>query len=184
MAQVSALRFLSNLQKAGYRRRILPIHPAASELEGMPAYPTLAAVPGDIDLAEISVPTSQVAAVARDAAAKHVKALVVITAGFSETGAVGRALEAGLLDIVRGAGMRMIGPNCMGVLNAASGVQLNATFAPTFPPAGRVSALLDGCPEVLELDPVSVFADGVAALDVRLRVGPAKVSPSTRRVRF
>ena len=130
---------LNNLQKTGYRGRIVPIHPSATELQGLRAYPSLTAVPGDVDLAVISVPTTQVASVARDAAAKHVKALVVITAGFSETGAAGRAFEAELLDIVRSAGMRMIGPNCMGVLNAAAGVRLNATFASVFPPDGRIA---------------------------------------------
>ena len=130
---------LDNLRNTGYRGRIVPIHPVATELQGLPAYARLTDVPDPIDLVVISVPLDQVIAVARDAAASHVKALVVITAGFSETGAAGRAVETELLDIVRSAGMRMIGPNCMGVLNADPAVRMNATFAPVFPPPGRIA---------------------------------------------
>ena len=65
----------------------------------------------------------------------------MITAGFAETGEAGRQLEADLLAAVRRAGIRMIGPNCMGVLNTDPAVQLNATFSPVFPPAGRVAML-------------------------------------------
>jgi acyl-CoA synthetase (NDP forming) len=96
-------------------------------------------VPDPIDLAIVVVPAAAVADVVRDAAARHVKALVVISAGFSETGADGRAREAEILGLVRDAGMRMIGPNCMGLLNAHPGVLLNATFSPVFPPAGRIA---------------------------------------------
>ena len=75
------------------------------------------------------------------ASPKGSKALVVITAGFAETGEAGRQLEADLLAAVRRAGIRMVGPNCMGVLNTDPAVQLNATFSPVFPPAGRVAML-------------------------------------------
>jgi acetyl coenzyme A synthetase (ADP forming)-like protein len=130
---------LSNLRQTGYRGRIVPIHPTALEIQGLPAFPRLMTVSGDIDLAVIVVPAQHVLSVARDAAAKGVKALVVISAGFAEIGTEGRALEAELLSIVRGAGMRMIGPNCMGVVNASPAMLLNATFSPVFPPAGRVA---------------------------------------------
>jgi acetyl coenzyme A synthetase (ADP forming)-like protein len=130
---------VSNLRSTGYRGAIIPIHPTASEIQGLRAYPRLVDVADDIDLAVVVVPAARVLGVARDAAAKHVKAMVVISAGFSETGAEGRAREAELLATVRDAGMRMIGPNCMGILNADPGVLLNATFSPVFPPAGRVA---------------------------------------------
>jgi acetyl coenzyme A synthetase (ADP forming)-like protein len=130
---------LNNLRTTGFRGRIVPIHPSAAVVQGLPAYPRLTDVPDPIDLAVIVVPGAQVADVVRDAAAKHVKALVVISAGFSETGAEGRAREREILDLVRDAGMRMIGPNCMGLLNAHPSVLLNATFSPVFPPAGRVA---------------------------------------------
>jgi acetyl coenzyme A synthetase (ADP forming)-like protein len=130
---------LDNLRKTGYRGRLVAIHPSAAAVEGVPAFPSLTAVDGDIDLAIVVVPAAQVLTVARGAAAKGVKAIVVISAGFAEIGPDGRALEAELLTLVRDAGMRMIGPNCMGILNADPAVSLNATFAPVFPPAGRVA---------------------------------------------
>lgn len=130
---------LNNLRTTGYRGGIIPIHPVAAEVQGLRAYARLTDVPDQIDLAVIVVPAAQVEAVVRDAASKRVKALVVITAGFSETGAEGRAREVALLATVRDAGMRMIGPNCMGLLNADPAVLLNATFSPVFPPAGRVA---------------------------------------------
>jgi succinyl-CoA synthetase alpha subunit/GNAT superfamily N-acetyltransferase len=130
---------VNNLRTTGYRGRIVPVHPVAKEIQGLPAFARLTEIPESIDLAVIVVPAAHVLEVARDAAAKHVKALVVISAGFSEIGAEGRAREAELLGIVRDAGMRMIGPNCMGLLNADPGVLLNATFSPVFPPAGRVA---------------------------------------------
>ena len=76
-----------------------------------------------------------------DCIAKGVRAIVVITAGFAETGGPGRQLEAELLAAVRRAGIRMIGPNCMGLLNTDPAIQLNATFSPVFPPPGRVAML-------------------------------------------
>jgi acetate---CoA ligase (ADP-forming) len=130
---------LNNLRTTGFAGRIVPVHPAVSQLQGLQAYPRLIDVPGEVDLVVVVVPADQVLQVVRDAAAKRVKALVVISAGFSECGADGRAREAELLGIVRDAGVRMIGPNCMGVLNADPRVLLNATFSPVFPPAGRVA---------------------------------------------
>ena len=130
---------LNNLRTTGFAGRILPIHPAVTELQGLTAYRRLTDIPGDIDLAVIAVPAATVLSVVHDAIAKHVKALVVISAGFSETGAEGRAREAELLAMVREADIRMIGPNCMGLLNADPAVLLNVTFSPVFPPAGCVA---------------------------------------------
>lgn len=130
---------LRNLRTTGFRGRVVPIHPAAPELEGFAAHPSLADAPGDIDLAVVVVPAEAVLDVVRDAIARHVRAIVVISAGFAENGPEGRAREQALLDLVRDAGVRLIGPNCMGILNADPQVALNATFSPSFPPAGRVA---------------------------------------------
>jgi acetate---CoA ligase (ADP-forming) len=130
---------LNNLRTTGYTGPIIPVHPTAPFVQGMKAFPRLIDIPQPVDLAVVVVPAACVLDIARDAAAKHVKAMVVISAGFSETGAEGRAQEQELLGIVRDAGMRVIGPNCMGVLNADPSVLLNATFSPVFPPAGRVA---------------------------------------------
>src|SRR4029453_1817810 len=74
-----------------------------------------------------------------DCIAKHAKAIVIISAGFAETGAEGRALEGAILTRIRTAGSRLVGPNCMGVLNTDDAVRLNATFSPVYPPAGSVA---------------------------------------------
>ena len=89
----------------------------------------------------MAVPAASVLAVVDDCAAAGVKALVVISAGFAEAGERGRALQQQLVERVRNYGIRMIGPNCMGLLNAASDVRLNASFSPVMPPSGRVSLL-------------------------------------------
>jgi acyl-CoA synthetase (NDP forming) len=86
----------------------------------------------------IVVPAAQVVEVATACARKGVKALVVISAGFSETGPEGKALQAELVNVCRSAGMRLIGPNCMGIANTNPAVLLDATFAPAVPPRGRV----------------------------------------------
>ena len=92
-----------------------------------------------MDLAIIVVPREEVSAVVDDCGKKGVTGLVVITSGFSETGDEGRALEAQLAERVRQYGMRMIGPNCMGVINTEPGVRMDATFAPTLPLTGRIA---------------------------------------------
>ena len=130
---------LDNLRASGFAGRIVPIHPQATELQGLPAYSRLTDVPGPLDLAIIVVPAAAVISVVNDAIAKGVKALVVISAGFAETDAVGRRLQDELLTLVRAAGVRMIGPNCMGIVNADPAVMLNATFAPVFPPSGHTA---------------------------------------------
>jgi acyl-CoA synthetase (NDP forming) len=128
-----------NLAAGGFRGRVIPINPRATEIASVPAYGRITDAPGPIDLAVIAVPAACVDAVVDDCIAASVPAIVVITAGFGETGDDGRARESRLRDKVRAAGIRMIGPNCMGVLNADPAVHLNATFSPAFPPAGSIA---------------------------------------------
>jgi acetyl coenzyme A synthetase (ADP forming)-like protein len=130
---------LHNLAATGFAGRLYAVHPTARDIDGVPAWPSFGALPEPIDLAVVCVPAMQVQRVVEDAVAHGVRGLTVITAGFSETGEPGRAAEARLLDTVRRAGVRMVGPNCMGVLSTAEGVRLNATFSPVFPPAGNVA---------------------------------------------
>jgi acetyl coenzyme A synthetase (ADP forming)-like protein len=118
---------------------VYPVNPKATEIGGIRAYPTVRDLPEPVDLAVIAVPREAVPAAVDDCAARGVRAIVVITAGFAEVGGEGRALQQQLADKVRGYGMRMVGPNCMGLLNTDPAVQLNATFAPVFPPQGRVA---------------------------------------------
>ena len=104
---------------------------------GRQAYARTTDIPGVVDLAVIVVPAAHVLPVVDDCIAKGVKALVVISAGFGEVGAEGRVLEAALLDKVRAAGVRMVGPNCMGLLNTH--LPLNITAAPLVAPPGHLS---------------------------------------------
>ena len=132
---------LHNLIAGGFSGRLFVVHPTALSVEDVPAFPNVTAIPSDIDLAIVCVPCASVSAIVDQCIAKGVKALVVISAGFAETGASGRALEAAILDKVRAAGIRMIGPNCMGIINTDPAIRLNATFSPTTPPDGRVGFL-------------------------------------------
>jgi len=129
---------LHNLLSYGFNGPVYPVNPAASVIQDVRSYPAIEDVPGPVDLAVIVVPAAAVVEVAAACARKGVKALVVISAGFSETGAEGKARQAELVGVCRGAGMRLIGPNCMGIANTNPDVLLDATFAPGFPPRGRV----------------------------------------------
>ena len=130
---------LHNLRTTGFRGALYAVNPNVTELEGVRSFPTLAAIPEPIDLAIISVPAALVHGVVDDAIAKGVGALVIITAGFGETGEAGRASEAELLDKIRRAGIRVVGPNCMGVINTDPAINLHATFSSVFPPVGNVA---------------------------------------------
>ena len=130
---------LHNLRATGFTGRLWAVHPSAVEIDGVPARSSLRDLPEPVDLVVVCVPAPLVAAVVDDAVAAGARGLVVISAGFSETGEAGRREEAALLDAVRRAGIRLVGPNCMGVLNTNPDVKLNATFSPIFPPAGNVA---------------------------------------------
>lgn len=127
-----------NLVKADYKGRLYVVHPAVPEIAGVRTFPSLEAIPGEVDLAIIAVPAREVEHVIDEAIAKKIPASVVISAGFGETGSEGRAMEHRLLDKIRAAGMRMVGPNCMGVINTDPNVSMQATFANEFPPAGSI----------------------------------------------
>jgi acetyl coenzyme A synthetase (ADP forming)-like protein len=132
---------MHNLVAYGYGGRLYPINPAATEIEGVPAFPSILAVPDSVEMALVTVPAAVVAKVARECAHKGVRGLVVISAGFGEAGPKGVVLQNELVEICRSAGMRLVGPNCMGVINTAPGVNLDATFAPDRPVAGRIGFL-------------------------------------------
>ena len=130
---------LHNIAAGGFTGRLVAVHPSASEIDGVSAFPSVGAIPGEIDLAVVCVPCAAVGAVVDECIAKGMKALVVISAGFGETGAAGRTVEQDILQRVRTAGIRMIGPNCMGIINTDPAVRLNATFSPVPPIEGRVA---------------------------------------------
>lgn len=127
-----------NLLEFGFAGPVLPVNPRAEVVQSVVAYPDVEDVPGDVDLAVVVVPAEAVLDVAEACGRKGVKALVVISAGFAEVGDEGRERQRELMHVCRSTGMRLIGPNCMGILNTHPDVRLNATFAPLPPPSGRV----------------------------------------------
>ena len=134
--QAIGREILHNLIEFGYTGPVYPVNPNLAAVHSLRAYASLRDIPDPVDLAVIVVPQREVARVVDDAAAKGVRGLVVITAGYGETGAEGRRAEDALKEKVRAAGMRMVGPNCMGVINTDPEVSMNATFAATAPIAG------------------------------------------------
>ena len=131
-------RVLSALLSADFAGPVYPVNPAAAEIAGQRAYASMSDVPTPVDLAVVAVPRDRVLNVVDDCAAAGVKSLVIITAGYAEVGDEGRARQQELVEHVRGYGMRMVGPNCMGILNANPALRLNASFSPLFPNPGRV----------------------------------------------
>jgi acetyl coenzyme A synthetase (ADP forming)-like protein len=130
---------LHNLTEAGFSGTVVPVHPTAQEIAGRRAYARVSEIPGPVDLAVVVVPAEQVLEAVDDCIGKNVRAICVISAGFSESGKEGQAREAALLERIRKAGCRLIGPNCMGLLNTDPTVRLNATFSPVYPPTGGVA---------------------------------------------
>jgi acetate---CoA ligase (ADP-forming) len=134
-------RVFDALRSGGFRGPVYPVNPHAADIDGVPCVASARELPAGTDLAVIAVPAPAVLPTVDDCAAAGVKSLVVISAGFAEAGPAGRALQHTLVERVRNHGMRMVGPNCMGVLNAGADVRLNASFSPIMPPGGRVSLL-------------------------------------------
>ena len=129
---------LRNLLVAGFEGPVYPVNPATDHVASVRAYPTLADVPGEVDLAVIAVPPAAVAGVVEQAAAKGVRGLVIVSSGFGETGPAGAEAERSLVRTARASGMRVIGPNCLGIINTDAAVALNASLVPRLPARGRV----------------------------------------------
>ena len=132
-------QIVRNLRATGYRGSLYVVNPNATDVESVPAFASMAAIEDDIELAIIAVPAAMVESVLEDCIAKRVSAVVIISAGFAEIGEEGRAMERRLLEKARAGGIRMVGPNCMGVLNTDPSVLMHGTFAAVFPPAGNVA---------------------------------------------
>ncbi|MDI6871814.1 MAG: acetate--CoA ligase family protein [Bacillota bacterium] len=126
-----------NLQESGYPGKILPINPKEKEILGYRCFPDIAAVGEPVDLAVISIPAVHVLQAARECGAAGVKHLIVISAGFKETGTEGLKLERELVGICQEHGMNLLGPNCLGMMDMHT--PLNASFAGTFPVKGEIA---------------------------------------------
>jgi acetyltransferase len=130
---------LRNLIDGGFEGTIVPVNPKAQEILGIPCRRDLKDFRGELDLAVIAVPTDQVADAIRGAIGAGVKSVVVITAGFKEVGAEGAAREEVIARLCADHRVRLMGPNCVGIVNTHH--KMNATFAPSVPPAGGISVI-------------------------------------------
>lgn len=121
---------LAFTKSSGFAGQIYPINPSAPEVQGLRAFPTIPEVPGPVDLAVLAMPESSVLPTLRECVAKGVRAAIVFSAGFAEAGETGRAAQAEVAALARTSGMRVLGPNCMGVVNFNTG--LVASFHPAY----------------------------------------------------
>ena len=138
------------------------MNPKARSIHSFPAFPSVDSIPDEIDLAVVVVPKEYVLDVVDECGAKGVPAVVVISAGFKEVGGEGIELEARLMEKIREHGMRLVGPNCMGLLNTSAEVSMNATFAPTMPPIGPTSFMSQsGALGVTILDYAAEYGIGI-----------------------
>ncbi|MGW6560063.1 bifunctional acetate--CoA ligase family protein/GNAT family N-acetyltransferase [Streptomyces hydrogenans] len=133
---------LRNLLGAGFTGRVYAVNPGLgpgeTELDGVPAFPSVAAVGAPVDLAIVAVPAERVPEVVADCGEHGVRGLVVLSAGYAESGTEGRARQRALVRQARSYGMRIIGPNAFGIIDTAADVRLNASLAPEMPAAGRI----------------------------------------------
>ncbi|MFF3774052.1 GNAT family N-acetyltransferase [Streptomyces sp. NPDC002232] len=132
---------LRNLLGAGFTGRVYAVNAALTEeteLDGVPALPSVAAIGAPVDLAVVAVPAERVPEAVADCGEHGVRGLVVLSAGYAESGAAGRERQRALVRQARSYGMRIIGPNAFGIINTAADVRLNASLAPQMPAAGRI----------------------------------------------
>jgi acyl-CoA synthetase (NDP forming)/GNAT superfamily N-acetyltransferase len=132
----------ANLLRTGFDGPLYPINPEARHVGGVPAYRSVRDVPDEVDLVVIAVPAAAVPDVVTECAERGVRGLVVLSGGFGERGpaderAAGNQAQRALVATARGNGMRVVGPNCLGVINTDPAVHLNASLAPLTPLAGR-----------------------------------------------
>jgi acetyl coenzyme A synthetase (ADP forming)-like protein len=147
----------ANILNAGYQGILYPVNPRTKSVQSVRAYPRLMDIPDEIDMAVIIVPAEVVPSIMEEAAQKKVKGIVVISAGFKEIGGRGVELELRLKELVKGHGLHLVGPNCLGVINTNTTVRMNASFARKMPKAGNIAFISQSgalCTAVLD------FAEG------------------------
>jgi acyl-CoA synthetase (NDP forming)/RimJ/RimL family protein N-acetyltransferase len=129
---------LRHLLEYGFAGPLYPVNPGARHVRGVPAHADIEAIPDDVDLAVLAVPAEEVAGVVEACRRKRVRGLVVVSGGFGELGEEGRKAQRELVAAARASGMRVVGPNCLGIVNTDPAVRLNASLAPMVPGRGRV----------------------------------------------
>ena len=151
------LAVFRNILDAGFQGVLYPVNPKAKSVQSVKAYPSLADISDEVDLAIIIVPSEMVSSIIEEAGRKGIKGAVVITAGFKEVGGRGVELENNLKEVVKEYGIRLVGPNCLGVINNNENVSMNASFATKMPKAGNLAFISQSgalCTAVLD------YADG------------------------
>ncbi len=126
-----------NVITGDFTGRVYAVNPTSHAVSGLPTYTSVSEIPDDVDVAIVAVPADAVQDVVLDCAAKGVHGLVVVSAGFAETGEEGRVRQRKLVGLSRSYGLRLIGPNCLGIINTDANVSLNASLSPLMPPRGR-----------------------------------------------
>ncbi|WP_370247868.1 GNAT family N-acetyltransferase [Nocardioides sp.] len=126
-----------NLVTADFTGRVYAVNPSAKAVSGLPAFKSVSDIPDDVDVAVVAVPAESVTDVVLDCAAKGVHGMIVISSGFAETGDEGRQRQRHLVGLSRSYGLRLIGPNCLGIINTDPEVSVNASLSPVMPARGR-----------------------------------------------
>lgn len=150
---------LQSIVAGGYEGLVVAVHPQAHDLDGVPAYRRLVEVPRHLDVVVVAVPPADVLAVVEDAVAAEASTLVVLSSGFGETGEHGAALQRRVARLARAHSIRLVGPNCLGVMVNHPDIRLNATFTRHLPPTGGLAVASQS------------GGVGIALLDVATRLG-------------
>lgn len=132
-------KLFRNLLQHEFTGVVYPVNPNAKVVAAVPTYPSVLDIPGEVDLAIIITPAATVPGLMEECGQKGVRGVIVISAGFAESSPEGRARQDGILEIARRYGMRLVGPNCMGIINTDPEVNMNATFSSVFPPIGGIA---------------------------------------------
>ena len=143
---------LANLVKCGFAGKILPINPAGGTMMGLPVHTSLLNCEGDLDQVIVAVPKSAIIATVKEAITKKARSIIMITAGFKESGGEGLALENEVVGLCKGSGTRLLGPNCLGLLNTKN--HLNSSFAGDLPLPGNIAIMSQSgalCTSILDL---------------------------------
>jgi acyl-CoA synthetase (NDP forming)/GNAT superfamily N-acetyltransferase len=154
---------LKSIIDGGFTGRLFAINPHADHIAGIDCYPRISALPHHVDLVVVAVPAPQVSDVLREAGASGVRAAVVLSSGFGEDGPEGRARQAEIVRIARSTGMRLVGPNCLGILNNDPDSKLVAMFAAGAPAGGLALASQSGAVGISILEHATRTGIGVAS---------------------
>jgi acetyltransferase len=142
-----------NLLQGNYGGILYPVNPKSSSIMGVKAYPSIPEVPDEIDLAVLIIPASMVLSTMEQAVQKGVKGCIIITAGFKEIGGSGLELDQKLQKLIKDSGIRVVGPNCLGVINTKESVSMNASFGREMPASGNIAFVAQSgglCASVLD----------------------------------